>query len=340
MSFKCAVVGCGGRSGGHADAYRLIKRGKLVACCDLNKKLMDQFAERYQIPGRYTDMMEMIQKERPDVLHIVTPPTVRVGLMRRAMDAGVPGAIVEKPICVGGKDYKELVALEKKSKTKFVVNHQLRHQPRIVEFLDDVAQGKIGQVRFIDASAVFPMAGQGVHVLDLMFAFAGYNPVATVFGASSGYDDIDGHHPTSKTAECLITFANGIRAALQAGKGAPMVDPSAPGWGHKRVAVYGTNGFRYWWMQGWEKSAPSGGTERGVTDYAAVDVQAQAGLTNAMFDWLEDDKKVSPTNLKTSLDQWLVILAGYLSTIESRPVDMPFDPADDLLDQFVKHVRS
>jgi hypothetical protein len=29
-----------------------------------------------------------------------------------------------------------------------------------------------------------------------------------------------------------------------------------------------------------------------------------------------------------------VILAGYLSTVEKRPVDLPFDPPDDLLDQF------
>jgi hypothetical protein len=53
-----------------------------------------------------------------------------------------------------------------------------------------------------------------------------------------------------------------------------------------------------------------------------------------MFDWLEDDSSVSPTNLKTSLDEWLVILGGYMSTVEARPVDIPFDPPDDLLDRF------
>jgi predicted dehydrogenase len=203
-----------------------------------------------------------------------------------------------------------------------------------LDLLDHVREGHIGQVRFLDASAMLPMSGQGVHVLDLIFAFAGYPQVETVFGASSGYDDINGTHPSARTAESLITFGDGKRAALQAGEGAPMHDPAAPTWGHKRIAVYGTHGFVEWWMQGWARSLPDGSVEEGRHDYADQDVLGQAGLTNALLDWLEDDDKPCPTQLATSLDEWLVILAGYLSTVEARPVDLPFDPADDLLDQF------
>jgi predicted dehydrogenase len=178
------------------------------------------------------------------------------------------------------------------------------------------------------------MSGQGVHVLDLIFAFSGYAQVETVFGASSGYDDINGTHPSPRTAETLITFKNGIRAALQAGEGAPMLDNSAPNWGHKRIAVYGTHGFRHWWMQGCEKALPDGTIEKLAHDYATEDLWGQAGLTNSLFDWLEDESKISPTNLRTALDEWLVILAGYLSTVEARPVDLPFEPPDDLLGRF------
>jgi predicted dehydrogenase len=177
------------------------------------------------------------------------------------------------------------------------------------------------------------MSGQGVHVLDLLFAFAGYPEVETVFGASSGYDDINGTHPSPRTAESLITFRNGMRAALQAGEGAPMYDRTAPKWGHKRIAVYGTHGYVEWWMQGWARSLPDGSVECGDHRYVDQDVLGQAGLTNAMFDWLEGDKPC-PTNLARSLDEWLVILAGYVSTVEARPVDLPFEPPDALLDQF------
>lgn len=334
MVYKSAFIGCGPRSNGHAASYEYINRSKMVACCDMNEERLNTYSEKFGIPHRYTNLDEMLEKEKPDIVHLVTPPTLRVGLMTKLSDAGVSGVIVEKPICIGADDYKALRNLEQNTKTKFVVNHQLRHHHQILEFLDDVKEGKIGEVRFIDASAVLPMSGQGVHVLDLIFAFSGYAEVETVFGASSGYDDINGTHPSPRTAETLITFKNGIRAALQAGEGAPMFDKSLPDWAHKRIAVYGTHGFRHWWMYGCEKSLPNGNVEKLSRDYATDDVPGQVGLTNALFDWLEDDNKISPTNLKTALDEWLVILAGYMSTVEARPINLPFEPPDDLLDRF------
>ena len=113
-----------------------------------------------------------------------------------------------------------------------------------------------------------------------------------------------------------------------------MMAPDVPRHMHKRIAAYGTHGFIHWSMWYWERTGPDGKVERGEHEYREEDVLGQASLTNAMFDWLEDDAKPSPTNLKTSLDEWLVILAGYLSTVEARPVELPFDPPDDLLDQF------
>lgn len=338
MSYRCAILGCGPRSEGHAKAYEQISGGQIVACCDMDEHRLNVYGERHKIANRYTDLHEMLQREQPHVVHLVTPPTLRVRLMTQLAEAGVPGVIVEKPICIGADDYKALRTLEQRTQTKFVVNHQLRHQPRLLELLGEVADGQIGEVRFLDASARLPMSGQGVHVLDLIFAFADYQPVATVFGASSGYDDIDGSHPSPKTAEMLITFANGSRAALQAGAGAPSIDASLPNWGHKRIAVYGTHGFRHWWMYGSERALADGQIEKLEHDYADQDVSGQAALTNALFDWLDNDNKPSPTNLKRSLDEWLVILAGYLSTVEARPVDLPFEPPDDLLDRFKRFV--
>jgi predicted dehydrogenase len=333
MTYRCAFLGCGPRAAGHAQAYSLITRGEKVAACDMNRERLDAFGETHGITARYTDLDEMLRKEKPDVVHMVTPPTLRVELMTRLAEAGVPGVIVEKPICIGAEDYQALRALEARSQTKFAVNHQLRHHPRILEFLQEVQAGKIGQVRFIDATAGLPMAGQGVHVLDLLFAFNGYAQPTSVFGASSGYDDIGGHHPTSKSAEFLLTFANGVRAVLMAGAGAPEF-ADGPSWMHKRIAVYGTHGFRHWRMDAWERSLPDGTVETHPHSYAEEDVQGQAGLTNAMFDWLEDDTAVAPTNLATSLDEWLVILAGYASTLEARAIEMPFDPPADLLERF------
>jgi len=338
MSFRSAFLGCGPRAKGHASAYEHITRGEIVALCDMDQERLDAFGPEFAPDAkRYTDLDEMLAEEKPDLVHCVTDPTIRVPLMARLSDAGVPAVLVEKPICIGADDYKALRKLKAGSSTKFAVNTQLRHHPKVLEFLNDVRSGEIGEVRCIDASCRLPMSGQGVHVLDLMFAFNGYAKPKTVFGASSGYDDINGTHPSPRAAESLITFENGVRAMLMAGEGAPEFE-EAPVHMHKRIAVYGTHGFRHWRMNGYERSCPDGTVERGDLVYGDQDVVGQANHTNAAFDWLEDDAKVHPCSLATSLDEWLVILAGYASTIEARAIDMPFDPADDLLDQFRRFV--
>lgn len=339
--FRCAILGCGGRSRGHAKAYELITRGEIVAICDMNEQRLKDYGDTFKITTRYTDFDKMLRTEKPDLLHIITPPTLRVGLMTQAAEAGVPAVVVEKPICIGAQDYKALRALNAKSKTKFAVNHQLRHHPKVLELLQYVRDGKIGDVKFIDASAVLPMSGQGVHVLDLAYAFNNYAKPTSVFGAVSGYDDINGTHPSPKSTEILIGFENGVRAIVESGQTALRCDDSAnakANYMHKRIAVYGTKGYIHWRMSGWERTLADGQVERGTLSYGEQDNPGQAGLTNAMFDWIQDDKKVAPTNLATSLDEWLTLLTVYASAVQAKPITMPYDPPDDLLEQFKRLV--
>ncbi len=335
MSFKVAFLGCGGRANAHAWVYDRITRGTPVACCDLIEEKAVAFAEKYGIPNWYLDLDEMIEKERPDLVHMSMPPTIRYSLMKRLSDHGVPAVIVEKPIAIGADDYKRLRELERTSTTKFTVNHQLRYHERILEMLDHVAAGDIGEVRCLDASARLPLSGQGVHVLDLMFAFAGYVGVRAVHAACSGFDDINGTHPSPESVSALITFADEKRGVLQSGAGVPEMAPDLPRHMHKRIAVYGEIGFLHWTMHSWEKGI--GGTvERGEHEYRVVDDVGQINLTNAVFDWLEDDEAVTPTNLATSLDEWLVLLACYASTVHGTPIEFPFEPEDDLLERYIE----
>ena len=204
MSYKVAFLGCGGRANSHASVYPNIEEGAPVACCDLIEEKAVVFSEKHGIPKYYLDLDEMIEKEQPDLVHMSMPPTIRYSLLKRLSDLRVPAVIVEKPIAIGAHDYKQLRELEAESDTKFTVNHQLRYHEKTLELLDRVAQGQIGHVRCLDASAKLPMNGQGVHVLDLMFAYAGYTPVRSVHAACSGFDDINGTHPSPNRARMVL----------------------------------------------------------------------------------------------------------------------------------------
>ena len=51
---------------------------------------------------------------------------------------------------------------------------------------------------------------------------------------------------------------------------------------------------------------------------------AQARLTEAMFDWIEDDTNPVETHLKHALHQFNAVLGIYASAISHQPVDIPF----------------
>ncbi|MDQ1318395.1 MAG: hypothetical protein QG588_2056, partial [Candidatus Poribacteria bacterium] len=159
IMFKCAFLGCEGRARGHAHAYKFIKRGKIVAICDFKDELRNKFGDDFGIEKRYKDIHEMLDKEKPNLLHIVTAPFLRGTTtpirysLNIASEHGVPSAIVEKPIAVMSEDWRDLKELSKRTKTKFVVNTQLNFHPKNLELKQDVAEGKIGEIKFIDASA-------------------------------------------------------------------------------------------------------------------------------------------------------------------------------------------
>src|SRR5262245_20271827 len=67
----------GGRSlewvpGAIASVCRAIDRAELVAVCDLEPDLVEQMRRRWDVPAGYTDWRELVARERPDVVAIVT----------------------------------------------------------------------------------------------------------------------------------------------------------------------------------------------------------------------------------------------------------------------------
>ena len=340
--YKTVMLGCGGRARGHADAYRFVKRGKLAAICDMDEERLNTFGDDFGISSRYIDLDEMLEKEKPDVLHIVTSPVVpnsneriRYPLMKQASDAGVPAAIIEKPVAIEGEDWKQLAGLAEKTQTKFVVNTQLDFHPKNLELKKDVAEGRIGEIQFIDASARSRPAEQGGHVLQLVSSYIDDAHPVRILGQIAGSEHLNSPagHPSPAHAAAQVLYENGVHVSIAFGTEFGQMASDDPGiYGHKRVFVVGTKGFVHWRFSSWERSTLDGGYEGGPLNYGEQDVVAQANFTEAIFDWLEDESKVHPTHLKQSLVENNLILGMYYSGITNEIVELPFEPPDGLMD--------
>ncbi len=340
--YKTAMLGCGGRARGHADAYRFVKRGKLTAICDMNEERLNTFGDDFGISSRYTDLDEMLEKEKPDVLHIVTTPVIpssgkrlRYPLMKQASDHGVPAAIIEKPVAIEGEDWKQIAGLAEETKTKFVVNTQLDFHQKNLELKRDVAEGRIGEIRFIDASARSRPSEQGGHVLQLVSSYIDNSRPVRILGQISGEENLNSApgHPGPLHAVGHVLHENGVHVSLAFGAEMAQMASDNPGvYGHKRVFVAGTKGFVHWRFSSWERSTLDGGYESGPLNYGDQDVVAQSNFTEAIFDWLDDEKKVHPTHLKQSLVESNLILGMYYSGLTNEIVELPFEPPDGLID--------
>ena len=343
--YKTAMLGCGNRAREHADAYRFIKRGTLAAICDMDEERLNPFGDQFGIASRYTDLDEMLEKEKPDVLHIVTSPVIpssnariRYPLMKQASDHGVPAAIVEKPIAVEGEDWKQIAGLAEKTKTKFVVNTQLNFHPKNLELKRDVAEGRIGEIKFIDASARSRSAEQGGHVLQLVSSYIDNARPVRVLGQISGSEDLTAAtHPAPTHVIGHVLYENDLHVSIAFGTEMAQKASDTPGiYDHKRVFVVGTKGFVHWRFSSWERSTLEGGYEGGPLNYREQDVIAQANFTEAIFDWLDDENNVHPTHLKQSLVESNIILGMYQSGLTNEMIELPFEPPDGLMESFRK----
>lgn len=333
--YRCAIIGVsGGRARGHADAYQHIGRGRLVAVATRQHDKLDAFGDEFNVAARYTDYRELFAKEQPDLVHVNTPPNVRLEIFQAAEEAGVPALIVEKPLAIQAEDYLAICDFARTAKTKIAINHQLHFQPRRALLQRLVSEGEIGDIRFIDASAGMNMAYQGTHTLQ---AIAAFNPGATpvqimgqVAGAT-GLVETPKQHFAPDATMSAITFDNGVSALLRCGTNAPRVLPDDERVNvHKRVAVYGSRGHVAWSMWDWETNI-DGRVERGEHDYFAEDILGQATMTEAMFDWLEDDAAVHPLNLGAALQDFNIVLKSYMSGLNHRSYTLVDTPQPDLM---------
>ena len=293
--YKSAMLGCGGRARAHASAYRFVKGGKIAAVCDMNEEQLNRFGDDFEISSRYTDLDEMLNKEKPDLLHIVTAPVlrgtnqrIRYPLMKQASDHGVPAVIIEKPIAVESEDWKQIAGLAEETKTKFIVNTQLNFHPKNLELKQDVAEGRIGEIKFIDASARSTPVDQAPHVLQLVSSYIDNSRPVRVLGQISGKEQLDSAQPSPMHAAGHVMYENGLHVSIAFGTGVGTMASDNQGVHcHKRVFVVGTEGFVHWRFSSWERSTRKGG---------------------------------------------YLLLGTYYSGITNQIIDLPFDPPDGLMD--------
>jgi predicted dehydrogenase len=339
--YHSAIIGCGPRGRMHVLAYEFVPQAELTACCDLDIQRRNELAAEFGLQA-YAGAEEMLEKEKPDLIHLVTAPNTRVPLMTLVDQAGIPACIVEKPVAYQVQDWKALAAFAQQTKTQFAVGAQFRYHPDLTRCRLALQSGSLGILRSLEFSAVGTICDQGVHGLDWAMSLNEDSPPVRIFGTASGAQSLDDpRHPSPETSTAQIVFANGVTGYWTNGYTAQRVLDDPAYYKHGRVAGYATRGHVLFEEFGnWEIVSTSH-ADSGHADnlgWMHGNHLAQANLTMGMFSWLEGGVPVG-TNLNNALTQWNAVLGLYASTVRRMPIDLPFEPSDDLWDEFLAVIK-
>ena len=124
---------------------------ELVAGADRDKKRLSMFGERYGISALYTDALEMYEKENLDILAIATNTRGRSFLTVKAVEAGVKGIFVDKPMTFTLKEADDMVNACAKAGVPLVGGATTTSHPSFAKAKELVTGGAIGDVTSIEA---------------------------------------------------------------------------------------------------------------------------------------------------------------------------------------------
>jgi predicted dehydrogenase len=145
---RTGLAGAGFIAATHCRALRQIGETDLVAVCDPEPGKAASFAKKWGIAQAYGSLAEMVERARPSVVHVLSPPPLHVALAIECIELGCH-AIVEKPLGVSVEECSRLVEAAAARDRFVAVNHNSVYHPAFQKVLAAVRARTLGQIRHV-----------------------------------------------------------------------------------------------------------------------------------------------------------------------------------------------
>jgi predicted dehydrogenase len=131
---------------------------ELAAICDLSPATAEAAAERYGIPAWFTHHQAMLEKIRPDVVHVTTPPTSHFRLAMESVNAGAH-VIVEKPATPTFNELETLIEHAQDSGRHLIEDHNYLFNRAPQEIMRRIESGEFGAVTHVEVLICLDILG-------------------------------------------------------------------------------------------------------------------------------------------------------------------------------------
>jgi predicted dehydrogenase len=148
---RIGVVGAGGITGAHLDAYRTAG-WEIAAICNRSRPKAEARAAEFAPNARVTDRwQEILSDPAIDVVDITPHPADRLPIIEAALKAG-KHVLSQKPFVLDLAEGQRLVEFARANHVKLAVNQNGRWAPHLAWMREAVRAGLIGEVISLHAS--------------------------------------------------------------------------------------------------------------------------------------------------------------------------------------------
>lgn len=147
---RVALVGTGYFSRFHIEGWESNPASEVVGLCDQDPEKATALGKTCGQPPVFTDIETMLDRVRPDLLDIATPPTARRAIVAAACARGIP-MICQKPLAPTLAEAEEIVTMAEAAGVMLVVHENFRFMPwyrEIARLLDSEHFGAIYNITF------------------------------------------------------------------------------------------------------------------------------------------------------------------------------------------------
>lgn len=218
MVYSVALIGCGKMGSGydegrdlktappysHAGALSQHPDFELVALADSDEAKLAASGERWGVMARYPDPQSLFSALQPDVAIIATPSTIRLSVIKAALEAGVKAIICEKPLALNGLEAQQILTRCAFADVPLLLNFSRRW--------DSAAQtaatisAELGQIEYVRGLFVGDIKNNGGHLIDLIRWWTGVEIKAV--------ESINAHFEQIKAVQ--FSLSNGASGELRA----------------------------------------------------------------------------------------------------------------------------
>jgi predicted dehydrogenase len=225
----CAIIGTGAIAGAHAEAIAALPdRARLVGVVDVQPDRAAAFAATWNVPT-YASAADLLDAQRPDLVHLCTPPGTHLPLALECLAAGA-SPVVEKPPVLSLAEFDRLRAAEADAGVPVATVFQHRFGSGAVRLRRLLAEGLLGRPLVASAHTLWfrdddyfavpwrgrwdvegggPTMGHGIHQFDLLLSILGpWSSVTAIAERQARPTD------TEDVSAALVRFRSGAVATV------------------------------------------------------------------------------------------------------------------------------